>query len=170
LNAKNLKGRIATLALGHTVDQIMTKGFDFVIYPAVMYFFKPLWGTVVMILLSFILCLATMKFYDWSKTDWLGIETLKQIREDEKNGSWFSKLLSWALRKGNWMVLLILSIYKDAFITTVYMRKGANQYNGMNLSDWKIFIASLVISNIWWSFLVNLSMTSVKALFTSLFT
>jgi hypothetical protein len=160
----DLKGRIALLALGHTADQIMTKGFDYVLYPAVMIWLGFAWGTIMMIFCSFLVCFATMKFYDWSKKDWLGIELLKQVREEHREGSRFSRILSWALRKGDWVVMIILSVYKDPFITTVYMRKGVNKYNGMGLREWKVFITSLIISNLWWTILVNISLSSVKAL------
>lgn len=162
----NFRSRVATLALGHTFDHIMVLVFDFGLYPIVMLYFGIIWGTIIMGILSFLFCLLTMKFYDWSKTDWLGIEALKQFREEEKNDNKFHRALSWGLRKGNFAVLLILSIYKDAFITTAYMRKGAHLYDGMDARDWKIFMSSLFISVIWWSFLANTVITGFRAIFS----
>jgi hypothetical protein len=121
-----------------------------------------IWGSLVMIVLSFLVCLLTMKFYDWSKTDWLGLEYLKQLREEGGEGNRFSRALAWALRRGNWAVVLVLSLYKDPFYATVYMRKGAHEYTGMGKSEWKVFLSSLVIANLYWSVLVNVGLSGLK--------
>ena len=44
-----------------------------------------------MTLLSFLICWATLLFYDWARKDWLGIETLKQLR-DYPGGSRFARV------------------------------------------------------------------------------
>jgi hypothetical protein len=148
--------RFATIVLGHTVDQIVAKAYNYGVYTFVLVSLGMKWGTVVMTLLSFLVCLAYIKLYDWAKRDWLGLELLKEIREDEGKGNWFSKIL----RRGDWVALVILSLWKDAFYTTVYMRKGAHEYSGMGKREWKIFITSLLIGcfgwSLWLSFWLNL--------------
>lgn len=103
-----------------------------------------------MLFLSFVICYATFLFYDWSKKDWLGIETIKGLREYEgrrKTG----KFVSWILRQSMPLALFILSIKFDPFITTVYLRPGAHNYAGLSQRDWKIFISSLLIGNGYWT-------------------
>ena len=73
------------------------------------------------------------------KKDWLGIEAIKKVREGGNDCGW-GKVMSWALRKGDVIVMIILSINFDPFITTAYMRYGSNEFNGMSQIDWRIFL------------------------------
>ncbi len=162
MKKQDIKGRIATLLIGHTADQLMTKGYTYGLVPLIMLHFGALNGTILNFVLSFLLCLLTMRLYDWAKKDWLGIETLKEIREESHSENLFSRMFSWALRKGDWAVMLVLSVFKDAFYCTVWMRKGAHQYDGMSLRDWKVFMTTLVISTLWESIWVNVGILVVK--------
>lgn len=101
-----------------------------------------------MSILSFIACLLTLLFYDWSKRDWLGIEAIKELKHYEGDG-WFRRGLAWLLKKGDPFACIVLSIKCDPFITTAYLRHGA--FNGMTRRDWKIFVASWLIGNVYWS-------------------
>lgn len=47
--------------------------------------------------------------------------------------------------------LLSISIKENAFITMIYLRNGSHQYNGMARRDWRNFLASLAIANIYWT-------------------
>ena len=116
-----------------------------------------------MMILSFLVCYGTLLFYDWTKKDWIGIETLKEIRELEpknKLGRFITKLV----RKSNSLALIILSIQFDPFITVAYMRHGAHQYNGLSKRDWKIFFESLVIGNVYWTIVAFTGITMVQAI------
>src|SRR3989344_5984762 len=144
---------MATLALGHTIDRLTIWVFDWWIYPLVIYSCGLIWGGLIMLFLSFVLCYATMKFYDWSKTDWLGIELVKSLRDNEKEGRLHS-LARWAVRKGDFFAMIILSINSDPFKVTVYMRKGAHNYNGMEKRDWMIFLGSLFLGILYWTLAV----------------
>jgi hypothetical protein len=95
----------------------------------------------------------TMKFYDWSKTDWLGIEAVKSFRDEDK-ADIYARLISWAMRHGDFLTMIFLSIKLDPFIVTAYMRKGVNQYNGMSRRDWRIFVGSLIFGNLYWTLAV----------------
>jgi len=155
--------------LGHTADQLMTKGYTYFVVGGLVNHFKLIEAMAINLVLSFLLCLATMKFYDWAKQDWLGLETLKELREEGRSGNMFSKLLSLALRKGDWAVLLVFSLFKDAFVCTVWMRKGAHQYNGMGPRDWKIFMMTLLLSTIWESLWIYVLLVAIKAIWGALF-
>ncbi|HEY4509167.1 MAG TPA: hypothetical protein VJC13_02700 [Candidatus Paceibacterota bacterium] len=168
MKKQDLKSRIAALMLGHTVDQLTTKGYTYVVLPPIMAYFGMAKGMAINFFLSFLICLAFMKFYDWAKVDWLGLETAKEVREEGEKGNKLSRLLSWALRKGDWVVLLILSIYKDAFFCTVWMRKGAHQYNGMSSRDWGVFMTTLALSTVWESLWVTVLLVAGKAIWSVL--
>ncbi|MCR4274533.1 MAG: hypothetical protein NUW02_00570 [Candidatus Campbellbacteria bacterium] len=151
---KTWKERLGILGVGLTANFLMVQGFDYLLYPAVMLYFGTLVGAAIMWVLSLAVCYATIRFYDWSRTDWLGIETLKEVRDADEKEKFFHKVMQWAMRRGDWMVMLILSVKFDPFICTVYMRRGAHQYNGMTARDWRIFLVSFVIANTWWTLAV----------------
>lgn len=139
-----------TVALGHIVNFAMVEGFDFVLYPSVLAYFGLVKGAAIMWLLSFTLCYGTIMFYTWSKRDWLGIEAAKDVL-DGATSNRLVRMLAWANRKGRFAVLLVLSVMTDPFICTVYMRKEAHDYSKMDKRDWKVFLVSFVIGNLWWT-------------------
>lgn len=142
------KERIAELALGYTVNKIIVYGFDFGLYPLVIAWLGLGLGFIVMALLSFIICWLTMKFYDWSKRDWLGIEAIKGLK-DYDGSSRYARWLSWVMRKSDPVACVLLSIKFDPFIVTVYLRRG--EFGGMTPRDWRIFLLSWLIGNAYWS-------------------
>jgi len=146
----SLSSRIGTLAIGHTLNWLFVNSFDWVLYPYVIWQCGLLVGGVTMSILSLIVCYATLLAYDWSKKDWLGLELLKEVRE-YNGGRKVGRVVSWVLSRGQWAILVFLSIKYDPFITVAYMRHGANQYNGMSHRDWKIFLSSWGIANLMWS-------------------
>jgi len=152
------KERAAELAIGFSANSLLSISFDWFLYPAVIFWLGIVYGGAVMTLFSMLACIGMMKFYDWSKRDWLGIEAVKGLREYRGNKR-AGKLIAWALTKGDLVVFLILSVNLDPFITTTYMRHGKNQYNGMGKRDWIIFISSVVISNAYWTLAVFMGIT-----------
>lgn len=181
------KKRIATIAVGVTFNQIFDFLFNYPLYMFVIETSGLQRGYVIMTFISFLTCLLFVKFYDWLKKDWLGIEVTKEVRDlgpeyirKIRTKSiigrilwWpFSRIILiilWALRKGGFVAFLALSVYTDPFITTVYMRKGHYEYNGMNRRDWIIFILSTVVSNAYWSGRTVIILESAKAIWRSAF-
>ena len=51
------------------------------------------------------------------------------------------------------LAFFFLCLWKDAFIITVYMRKGSGNY-AMTVRDWKIFWVGLAVSEAWWGLVV----------------
>jgi len=140
--------RLSELALGHAVNSVSIWGFDYVFYPFVIWKVGLVKGGILMSILSLLTCLLTLRFYDWSKRDWLGIEAVKQFRDGEATTRW-RRLLAWALAKGDIPTCVVLSLYTDPFITTACLRRGA--FQGMTRRDWRIFFASWFIANGWWA-------------------
>jgi len=148
--------KVGELSVGFTYKRLTDIGFDYFFYPFIIYKFGILKGGVVMTFLSFILCVLTIKFYDWSKRDWLGIEAVKGLRVydgDKKIG----RLTAWFMKKSEPVVFLFLTFYSDPFITTAYMRHG--KFNGMSKRDWKIFMGSLLLGNAYWIFVCYTGIT-----------
>lgn len=141
--------RLQTVAIGHTGNAFIAIGFDYGIYGLIIATLGPVRGGLLMIAVSFLLDLMLIRFYDWSKTDWLGIEALKDIRENPARTR-LGKLLQWLLRKGDAVALVVLSLKLNPFNVMLYLRRGAHLYNGMARRDWVVLIASTLIGNLYW--------------------
>lgn len=159
----SVKARIAELALGYTVNNLITYGFDFGLYPLTIYWLGLGWGFAAMAALSFIVCWLTMMFYDWSKRDWLGIEALKGLK-DYSGASRSAQVLAWVMRKSDPIACVLLSIKFDPFIVTVYLRRG--RFGGMNPTDWRNFLLSWFIGNVYWSIVCFGGVSALVSLWT----
>jgi hypothetical protein len=147
--ARRWRVRTAELVVGFTANKAQEYLFDYLLYPFVI-FKLGLWrGGLVMALLSLVSCLLLLRFYDRLKRDWLGIEAVKGLK-DYAGQSRFRRMAAWLLQRGEPVACLFLSIKFDPFITTLYLRRGS--YNGMTRRDWKIFVASWLIGNVYWTF------------------
>ena len=143
------KERFGILGIGLTTVHITNRLWNYLLYLFVIWQLGVVFGGIIMTILSMDLCLVMLYLYDWTKKDWLGIETIKSVRELSSE-SWFGRIASWILKKGDPAALVFLSLMFDPFITTAYMRRGSHQYNGMNRRDWATFLSSGLISNLWW--------------------
>jgi hypothetical protein len=153
--------RIAELTCGISIKNLISYSFDYLLYPFVIYKLGILTGGAIMMFLSLFACVILIKFYDWAKRDWLGIETIKGMK-DYHGESKLGKFFAWILRRSDPVVFLFLSIKEDAFITMVYMRHGSHQYNGMSARDWRIFLGSVAISNIYWTLAAYMGISVVE--------
>jgi len=114
-----------------------------------------------MALLSFIVCWLSMKFYDWSQRDWLGIEAIKGLKDyngSSRSGRW----LGWVLRRSDPVACVLLSVKFDPFIVTAYLRRG--HFGGMTAHSWRIFLLSWFIGNAWWSLLCYAGVETIAGL------
>jgi len=163
------KERIAIIALGQTFNAIFDWFFNYPVYGHAIEKWGLINGYIIMAVISFFVCLIFIKFYDWLKIDWLGIEVAKKVKDfgpiwiknmniESRIGRilwWpFSKFilfLLWAVDRGGLVAFFALSMFTDPFITTVYMRRGWYQYDGLSSKDWRIFLASTVVSNGYWA-------------------
>lgn len=149
--------QIGTLTVGVVGNWFLNYGFDFLIYPYVLYTFGTLEGWIIMVLLSLVVSLLTLWFYDWAKKDWVGIEAIKSLRDGESINK-VGRFTAWALKKGDPVVLVVLSIQFDPVITALYLRRGANQFNGFSRRDWRNFLISVIIANLYWGSVVLFGM------------
>ena len=146
------KERIGTLFIGHIVNFVMVYGYEFIVYPWLIATFGLVRGWTYASIGSAVLCLGTLWFYDATKKDWLGLETVKIIRDGQANGR-IGRFFQNIAQRGDTLAFFLLCLKYDPFIITVYMRKGSWN-NTMSTRDWKIFWASMVICNAWWGLLV----------------
>lgn len=144
------KRKLAIWGLGYAGNMVFVSAFDYVLYPFVIWKTGILKGSLIMTVMSFLICWVTLVLYDWARKDWLGIETIKMVKHYDGE-SLIGKITSWILKKSDPAVLLFLSIKFDPFITTAYMRHGSAKYNGLSRRDWTIFITSLVVGNVYWT-------------------
>jgi hypothetical protein len=144
LKPESLKQRLGTLFVGILGNKILDHVFNNFLYPFVIWQKGPFVGGLIMTFASLVTCLLLIWFYDWAKKDWLMIETAKE----KKVAS--GRFLSWALKQSDPVLFVVLSIWTDPFITTIAMRQGHWQFNGMFKRDWKIFFGSLLIGNLEW--------------------
>ena len=112
-----------------------------------------------MSLISLLVCWLTMKFYDWSQRDWLGIEAIKSLKEYDGPNR-LGRALGWIMRQSDPVACVLLSLRFDPFIVTVYLRRG--RFGGMTRRDWRIFLLSWLIGNAWWSIVVFTGLSAVQ--------
>lgn len=142
--------RGTTLAAGLVMKRVFNYPFDYVLYPFVMWRLGYVWGGLVMTFLSVFINLLIIATYDWSKTDWLLIESFKSFREGKSEGKWKRFVfVSKILRKGDVPAFFILCL-DDPITATLYLRHGVYQYNGMSRRDWKVFVAASIVANLYW--------------------
>lgn len=150
--------RIGLVVVGHTVKHFEEYVFDWLIYGIVVTKCTSTWGPfkggliafAIMAPISALICFAYIRFYDWAKIDWLGIETVKELHEVETK-RWFGRLLQKMLRWGSLPAFIFLCIMSDPFVVTVYFRKGAHKHDGLTRRDWGIFWGSVLFANAYWT-------------------
>jgi len=153
--------RISELTCGISIKTLISYSFDYLLYPLVIYKLGIITGGAIMMFLSLLACVMLVKFYDWSKRDWLGIETIKGMK-DYQGESRLGKFSAWILRCSDPVIFLFLSIKEDPFITMIYLRHGSHQYNGMSARDWRVFICSVAVSNIYWTLAAYMGVSVVE--------
>ena len=154
--------RIGTGIVGHGFKQVEEFVFDYTLYPAAIAFLGTVVGGLVMTVFSAVMCYLYLLFYDWSKRDWFGFELLKEARDGEGGQGLIERLVRKIAKKGGWLAFLSLSVYMDPFMTTVYMRSGAEKYDGLSSRDWKIFWGSVLVANLAWTGIVSSGLALIK--------
>lgn len=155
---KRHKERIGIVAVGHTAKRIEEYLFDWLLYGVVVLWATNVWGTFtgsivaffIMAPLSALFCWIYLRFYDWAKKDWFGFEMLKELKEAERRGI-FGRIFQSVIRWGDVPAFIILALYTDPFLVTVYFRKKGHEHGGLTKRDWRIFWAAVVFSNAYWT-------------------
>ncbi len=136
--------------------------YDLVLYTAVIARWGAIKGGAMMMALSFVLDLVTLRLYDRFKRDVFGIEGLKRARDSEA-ATWTGKVLRWALRQNDFVVFVVLTLMTNQFVVTAWLRHGAGEFNGMQRRDWMIFLSSVALGNLYWIAVVSGAIHLFKA-------
>jgi hypothetical protein len=161
-SGKQFGRRSVELSAGFVAWKTYDYLFDYGLYPYVIWKLGPWRGGALMASLSLFLCLLLLQIYDRLRRDWIGIEFVKGLRHYEGPSRW-QQILAWLISRGDWVAFTVLAIKFGAFITTAYLRRGA--YNGMTGRDWRVFIASWLIGNLLWIFILYGGISCVRLLF-----
>jgi hypothetical protein len=148
--------------------------FDNILYPAVIAWKGLLLGGLIMSVSAIIITAVLLVFYEYTKVDWMGMEELHALKE--KGADWmqqfnqkksantllfwckrvvffvpalFFRGVLWMLNRGDGFAFVALSITTDPFLTAIYLRHG--RFDGLNARDWGIFLASGILSNVYWT-------------------
>jgi hypothetical protein len=141
--------RIGTSGMFFSTEWIVSKPFDYILFPYVMTVFPWYYGIPLLTLCNFLYCLGSVNFYDYIEADALVIEDIKSLRDYRGKSVW-KKSLGWLLRKGGGFAFLVLAIKWDPAYAVIYFRESNKKYSGINnKKSWKVFLGSLPI-NMWW--------------------
>lgn len=164
---QSLPRRLRTLAVGHTGNALVNIGFDCLLYATAIALLGPLTGGLLMTVASLVLDLLLLRFYDWSRTDWLGIEAIKSVRDTAATTRW-QRMLQWLLQRGDGAALLVLSLSSSPLHVVLYLRRGAHRYDGMRTRDWMLFLTSTTIGNLYWILVLWGATSGAMKLWTNL--
>jgi len=140
--------RLAQIGIGHLLYATCNWFFDNILYVFVVYRLGLLAGGALMTMLSLVVSAATLLVYERMRIDWVGAGSLARLTSssDPSRGQ---RIVRWAMRRGKVAIFIALCIFQDPFITTAYFRQG--RFNGLDGRDWRIFFASVFLSNFYWT-------------------
>ena len=140
--------RLVEVGLGHALYATFNFFCDHILYVFVVYRLGLLRGGAVMTAFSLVQCAITLIIYERLHIDWVGAGSIARL-DTLPRPSWWQRAILWATRRGRFVIFLALCIFQDPFITTAYFRGG--RFNGLTASDWRLFIGSVLVSNLYWT-------------------
>ena len=149
--------KASTVLIGRTVYEIFNYSFDFVAYPLVLLKFGYLYGLFIMIALTAIINFSLLIFYFKMNIDWLGYEYVQKVKDWSMDKKGVLKYIGIVLKKSDLILFMVLSTFRDSFETTAYFKYC---YHLTQSKTMTIFIASLIVSNLYWSFGVEIFINS----------
>jgi hypothetical protein len=145
--------RIAQIGAGHSLYATFNWFFDNVLYVYVVYNWGMLRGGAVMTALSFAQCAATLIVYQRMRIDWVGAGLIGALRLKPRP-SRAESIILWAHDRNRGLIFVALCLFTDPFLTTAYFKEG--QFGEITARDWRVFIASVLVSNVYWIFVASL--------------
>lgn len=150
-----IKNRGLVWVLVHTGLLLFDKFFEYVLFPIAILHAGLVYGTLVMMVLSFFVCWGLIGLYDTvgnrGLRDALGFETVKEVGTSIRKkfrigaGGFMGAVSKFA-------AFLYLSVWHDPMTTTILLRP-ANSYR-MDKSSWGTFLWSTMLSNASWGFVI----------------
>ncbi len=139
---------------GFLVWQAVDNWVDFIVYPAALITFGPLYGFLVMAVGTLGLNLVYVIVNKITQTDWTFMEAINGLRVVKRVASW---------KVGKLLIFIALSIKFDSFVaTTFYFGKSVDF---KSRSFWGIFLGSHLIANALWAGGLEVVIIAIRALF-----
>jgi hypothetical protein len=148
-------GLMVNIGIGYTISYIL--------YPLLILRLGYVTGLIVVWALSFIVSYSMFLLYAWTKKDFIGIDLIRAGIKKKEAHTFFGKLLAWAIKKGDKVYFIVLSIKFGAFTSIVYMR-DPHDYSKMRKKDWKIFWIGYLLTNIFSTIVTILGILIFKSI------
>lgn len=167
LFSKNWK-RTVQIVTGWGFYGVLCWIYDNPFWLVVLNYFGTITGSIILTVGAFILNFSVLCWYQKKGTDWLGVGILEEVKENGHNWAeklchhncWFVRLpaylpakffqlLIWALNKNDVMAFFMLSVLKDSFVTTAFLRHG--RFGKLEKKDIAVFVLSTLVSCLAWS-------------------
>jgi len=154
--SSQLGKKLAAIGIGFLTIEASNQAFDYLLYPAVLYWLGSVKGGIVMTSLALIMNYSLVLVYNKTKADWFGFEWWA-LQESQNTDT----LLGRVMRLGRMPAFVFLS-WVDPFKAFVFMR--GRQQAGLMFSrtDWKWFIAANLIGNLIWILMVSGALEVLK--------
>jgi len=149
--------KISSVVIGRTLKAVYDHSIDYIIYPIILIEFGFWSGLIIMICVTAAENLAMLLLYSKMKIDWLGYEYVHQLKRWETDGNYLKRVVGILLRKSDVFIFILLSTLRDSFETTAYFQQDVKRGKGRLAV---IFVASLVLGNLYWSLGIELLINS----------
>lgn len=142
--------------------------YDYAIWLLLVGWFGGIKGSMIASVGAFALNFAILEWYQKKGTDWLEVNILEEVKDRsnvwagklDNHPAWyirfstyipvrFLKATVWSLKKNDFTAFILLSCWKDSFVTTAFLRHG--RFGKLEKRDYIIFMTSTVLSCLWWS-------------------
>ena len=161
VNQSDIWRRLAQIGTGRALYAAFNWLFDNVLYVYVVMTLGVLKGGALMMGLSFIQCAATLVAYQRMRIDWLGAGLLFEIKRKPARTR-LENVLVWASDRHPAIIFTLLCVLQDPFITAAYFKHGS--FGRLSGRDWTLFVAAVIVSNLYWIFAASLIGQAVVAL------
>jgi hypothetical protein len=147
--------RILMALTGLAATEAIGNGYDYIVYPAVTFWFgKRIWlSFTILFILALILNYLLVLGYDYFKRDLFGFEEIKKIKEQAHDPSvkktWLQRRILQFERYGSVPLFLFLSWY-DPFMAVLYKRRS-HHFDGFRRRDYFILFISTLFACVVWS-------------------
>jgi hypothetical protein len=155
-------GDIGRYTLGVSAYSAFAWLFDYPLFGSVIWYFGPVRGGIIMLVLTLMVDLGSIRLYDWSKKDWLALEFIRSHRL-YSGQNFLRRCVRWILTKTPVpMQVVFLSLKFNAFIVTALLREQRSSFNGLSRKDWGIFALSFISAQIYWSFCISAGVLGIS--------
>lgn len=157
---------VKTFAVGFSSYTLFTWLFDYPLYGAAIWHLGALWGGLIMVALSLLVDIGSIRFYDWSKRDWLAVEFIRSHTIYLGNNP-LRRFVKFVLTKTPKVLqVMLLSLRFNAFIVTTLLRDSSSSFNGLSRADWGIFALSFLTGHVYWIMVIYGGIQGFEFLFS----